>query len=320
MWEQALQWLDRADSYGVSEEANDLRNVAQASLDSLNGVSQLSVHLALPSDLPDDINIIGLAAGRTQDIFFLDSNDGVIYHLTRRDQLTYEVDNSFTCMPGVYGVTSLGPIIDMVSLPPNNITLTSATQPGMTINDAVVMGIDGNGSVIYCAPNAYPIVSALVPSSIGWNTVVGMALDERNLYVLDSGSNRVWRFQSGTTAFNFPDQGTEVFGDSAPSELTTVTDIAAVDGVVYLLRQNSTMIRCPYDAEGRTYEGSDTTVIVVTTVCEDPAATRTCAPVQPLPSPWMGSNLCRGMSSVIPACPCICWMQICRLFTSSAYN
>lgn len=271
LWEQALQWLDRADSYGVSEEANNLRDVAQAALDSLNGVSGLSLHLALPSDLPDDINIVGLAAGRTQDIFFLDSNDGVIYHLTRRDQLTYEVDNSFSCAPGVYGVTSLGPIIDMVSLPPNNISLTSATQPGMTINDAVVMGIDGSGSVIYCAPNAYPIVSSLVPSSIGWNTVVGMALDERNLYVLDSGTNRVWRFQSGTTAFVFSEQGSEVFGDAVPAELNTVTDIAAVDGVVYLLRQNSAMIRCPYDAEGRTYEGSDTTVVVVTTVCDDPA-------------------------------------------------
>jgi hypothetical protein len=272
LWEQALQWLDRADSYGVSEEADNLRDVAQAALDSLNGVSRLSLHLALPSDLPDDINITALAAGRTQDIFFLDSNDGVIYHLTRRDQLTYEVDNSFTCTPGVYGVTSLGPIIDMVSLPPNNISLTSATQPGMTINDAVVMGLDGNGSVIYCAPNAYPIVSSLVPSSIGWSTVVGMALDERNLYVLDSGSNRVWRFQSGTTPYIFSDQGSGIFGDTVPSELTTVTDIAAVDGVVYLLRQNSNMIRCPYDAEGRTYEGSDTTVVVVTTVCDDPAA------------------------------------------------
>lgn len=237
-WTQADEWLTKAESYGDTPESKDLRKQIQAALDSLEGVSRLTLVPALPSALPRTTSIKRVAA-RDQDVYLLDEKSGNVVRLTRNKTNNYEIDFTFICGPGGY----IGKIVDIAALPPNNIQV----QPGVK-GEAKVIGVDEFGNTVYCAPGANPTSKPLARPKVNWDRIQAINLNQGILYVLDSGTNRVWRYRSGEDDRDYEySQAPGEFFDA--SQLTTPSryiDLAVNVDNLFLLHEDSQMTHCTY--------------------------------------------------------------------------
>lgn len=237
-WTQADEWLVKAESYGDTPESKDLRKQIQAALDSLEGVSRLTLVPALPSALPRTTSIKRIAA-RDQDVYLLDEKSGNVVRLTRNKSNNYEIDFTFICGPGGY----IGKIVDIAALPPNNIQV----QPGVK-GEAKVIGVDEFGNTVYCAPGANPTSKPLARPKVNWDRIQAINLNQGILYVLDSGTNRVWRYRSGEDDrdYEFSQAPGEFFDASQLTTPSRYVDLAINVDNLFLLHEDSQMTHCTY--------------------------------------------------------------------------
>ncbi len=241
-WIQALQWLDKAEAIGVSEDSRALRTKIQEGLDYSEGIIRLDYKPVIRYELTSGIKITRLAS-TSSDIYMLDSSQGRVLRLFLTGT-GYELDKQFQCEPGPSGSLQVGALVDMVVLPPN-------------ARKATVLAMDANGVILYCIPGTAPLSTMLTPPDAGWGKASAMALSSDNLLVLDTLNNAVWVYPGQNAEFADPPH---LFFDKVTPSLTDVIDLAFYGDDLYLLRSGGQITKCTLS-----------NVAFAPTRCDDPA-------------------------------------------------
>jgi hypothetical protein len=230
-WAQTLVLLEQAETYRTTEELDVLRMQAQEALDLLDGATRLEYHPAIVGELFSGINVDRIVSFGA-DLYLFDSEGGRILHALRTDS-GYEVNSDFVCMSGQYEGQYIDDLVDMTALPINN------------IYQAHVLGVDGQGNVIYCASDQDPVVMAL-PSPAGSEAQIKrIAYSSGFLYLLDPASARILVYASD--AGQFLEAPSDYF-DAMPLEerpdVTAAVDLAVNGRELYLLREDGYLAAC----------------------------------------------------------------------------
>lgn len=242
-WTQTLYWVDKAEEFGRTDDTRYLHEQAQTAIDTIDGVVRLPMQLAVATGLPSDANITKIAAA-SDDVFALDSNDGHIIRLTLTN-LGYEVDPKFICGPGPSGAKTIGPLIDLFVLPPDNQFKAS------------LVAIDRAGNLLYCIPGESPLSTTLTPPDTHWGKITAYSYQNNTLYILDPLSNAVWRYGGSNYGFG---GSPHLFFDQDVPNLSDVIDLTVYQDDLYLLHKSGKTTVC-------TFSGFDFSP----TRCSDPA-------------------------------------------------
>jgi hypothetical protein len=252
--QQELSYLNNAESYNITSDTTHLRQEAQSKLDQLEGISRLQFQ---PVVSGGNAQISRMAANEN-DLYMLDAVRGDVLHVSIGNS-GFQADTSFSCAPGTYGNYTVGPLVDILALPPVN-----------SMN-AAVMGIDANGNLLYCAQRQTPQAIPLPPPDTNWGHVKAFALEGNTLYVIDPPSRAVWVYIGKSDAF--VDKPYFFFGDQVPN-IENAIDIAVNNGELYILHADGHLSTCTYS-----------NVQAVPTRCSDPASL-----TNPIPA-YQGLNL-----------------------------
>ena len=244
-WETTLYFVNAAETYQVTQDSETLRQEAQAALDNLDEIVRLDFHPAIINGLSRTIQVSHMAA-TDSDLYLLNSARGNVMRAFLTSQ-GYEIDTSFKCDPGSYAGGTVGPLIDIAALP--------------KVNDqnAAVLAMDANATLLYCAPNADPVAVALAAPELGWQGIASFVLDPdaKTLYVLDPPANAVWVYAGNFGSF--PNLPTLFFGAQVPQNMNTAIDLAANGDELYLLFKDGHVTSCTLSQ-----------IDVVPTRCTDP--------------------------------------------------
>jgi hypothetical protein len=240
-WQQALGFIFKAEDNGSTPDSKNLLNTIQSNLDAMQGISRVTLEPALFETLPSTVDITKIVSSY-DGIYALDTAGGRILHFTRKDQYTFQVDYNFTCGP-VGGSLSIGPLIDMIVLPINDITLQPDKPSG-----ASVMGIDASGNLLYCASGKNPVSKSLPAPTLGWGKIQAIAINEESstLYVLDVKTAKIWIYESSDLLFT--QAPTSFFDTKRPKDLGHMVSLTVNGNDLYLLNADNTMTRCVYSA------------------------------------------------------------------------
>lgn len=246
-WQLVLDYLDEAkEEYrGNTDQAKALRSEAQSNLDRLMGVIRLEFVPAFPNGLGSSTQISRLAASES-DLYMLEAEGSKILHASFTGR-SLELDNAFQCQPGSYSGYQVGPLVDILALPKVNAL------------NGTVLGIDGNGNLLYCAPDQVPQAIPLpaLPNT-NWGRITSFVLDSGNLYVLDAQSRSVWVFRGKDSTFI--DDPYFYFGNEIPSNIDNAIDMAVNSDDLYLLHADGHLSTCTFSR-----------IAEVPTRCQDPA-------------------------------------------------
>jgi hypothetical protein len=234
-WNQALQFVTKAEAYGRTPASLALHKRAQQALDNMDGVIRLGMIPAIPGGFASSINITRMVATDT-DVYLLDSTQGRVLRLFMTGD-GYQVDPQFKCGQGpAGGGIIVGPLIDITAIPPD------------APNKATLLAIDANGNILYCTPGDIPL-SKMLPQPQGyWGTISGITFSGRSLYVLDTKLSAVWIFK-GDSSLGFGDAPSLFFGNDVPS-ISDAVDLIIYSDDLYLLHSDGKMTRCTYSNFG----------------------------------------------------------------------
>jgi hypothetical protein len=243
-WLQVLDYLNQAQKYREPNELKLMRDDAQANLDKLMGVLRLEFIPAFPNGLGGSIQISRLAASESE-LYMLDAQSGKVLHASYNGR-SLSLDSAFNCQPGNYAGYDVGALVDLLALPKVN---------GV---GATVLGIDGTGKLLYCAPGQVPQAFSLpaLPNT-NWGRITAFALDNGNLYVLDATSRAVWVFVGKDSVFT--DTPYFYFGNQIPS-IDNAIDIAVSGDDLYILNADGHLTTCTFSR-----------IADAPTRCQDPA-------------------------------------------------
>lgn len=229
-WESTLYYLERAESYQVTQDSQSLRWQAQAELDNLDRIVRLEFHPAIISGLDKTIQVSRMAASET-DLYLLNAARGDVLRALRTNQ-GYEIDPDFKCEPGTYGDYSVGQLVDVAALSNSNL-----------YHNATLLAIDAKGMLLYCAKGLEPRAVPLPAPGLGWKSISAFTLDTDNntLYVLDPTSSAVWSYFWIKDKFENP---ILFFGEQVPQGMNTAIDLAARGSDLYLLFQDGHVAAC----------------------------------------------------------------------------
>lgn len=240
-WETSLYWLDKADSYVVTDQSRALRQQAQTSLDGIERIVRLIFNPAFANNL-GNIPVTQMATNEN-DFYLLNAAEGKILRAIGT-AAGYTLDPNFTCQSGYYDGIQVGSLVDIAALPKNAYSAT-------------IMGVDATGNAIYCMPDKAPRVAPLAPPDTGWGTITAITYDANNLYVLDPTRRAVWVYVGSEGSF--PDRPFYFFGDQVPA-LENAVDLAVSGDDLYLLNKDSHLTTCTLSR-----------ISVSPTRCTDPA-------------------------------------------------
>lgn len=228
-WNAALDFLNDAEQYEVTDNSKDLRIQAQKALDSLDRIVRANYRPAFNTALSRSMRVTHMAASDI-DVYLLDDSSGSVIRGSLNGR-SYELDSSYVCKPGTYNGLNVGPLIDMIALPRSN------------ASGASVIGIDASGNLLYCAPGEAPKAAALNMPDVGWKHITAIAYDSSNLYVLDAPARAVWVF-FGTPDIQFPDKPFFFFESQVPTKLEQASSMAVNGDDLYLLYQDNHLTTC----------------------------------------------------------------------------
>jgi len=240
-WQTTLEMLNKAEFYRLTAESQALREVASASLDTLDGIERLDYQSALIGNLDKSVNITKLVTVGG-DLYMLNGTQGNVI----RAVLTgggYQIDPQFACGPVAGGAAVVGPLMDI------------AAQPRGDENGATLIGIDASGTSILCIPGEPPLLQPITPPGVNFSEIRAMDVNLGDLYLLDPGLNAVWIYRGLETA-NPPRL---FFGEEVPA-VQDVVDMMVNNDDLYMLHADGHLAFCTYELVG-----SETL-----TRCEDP--------------------------------------------------
>ncbi|MBI5951379.1 MAG: hypothetical protein HY865_06960 [Chloroflexi bacterium] len=229
-WEAVLTILDSAEGiYHPTSDTILLRQEANAKLDELFGITRLQFNPAFSSN--PGIEISRMAAGETA-LFVLNAETGeALRAQPSPNGRGFQIDTTFTCKPGVYANYTVGALVDIMTLPPQN------------SNRAELLGIDATGNLLYCAPGQVAMAIPLPPPDTNWGRVTAFTLSNGNLYVLDAPARAVWVY-NGMDG-NFIDRPYFFFRDRTP-EKQDVIDLVVFGDDLYMLHADSHLSSTTY--------------------------------------------------------------------------
>jgi len=235
-YEAALGYLDQAAQFGNSEQMQRLQQQITTALDQLEGIRRLEFSALLPASFDGKVNITRIVATPSEDLYLLDQSSGQVIRLVYT-RPGYEVDNHFFCGPNLVGGLIVGPLVDIAAAPiPNTL-------------DAVVMGVDAFGNLLYCSLDANKTTAiSLRPPDAGWGELRAMVYSPGLLHLLDPASNAVWRFEGQGIDFSDPLAGPRLFFGNVIPELASAVDIAIYQNDLYILREDGSMALCTYSS------------------------------------------------------------------------
>jgi hypothetical protein len=229
--EQSLYWLNKAEDYRVTESSSALRTQIESKLDQLDSIFHVPMQPAILSGFSASVQITEIVPN-TNDVYLLDQHQGKVIRLFLTGQ-GFELDNTFSCGPGVVGTIMVNKLVDIVAVPPNNPF------------NATVMGIDDAGNLLYCMPGSSPTVETLKVPESGWGAISAMTLNLGNIYILDTANNAVWMYYGDN--FNFTDEA-RFFFDKVVPDITDAYDIAMNVDDLFILHENGSMTSCTFRA------------------------------------------------------------------------
>ena len=243
-WKTVLLYVVKAEEiYHPTSDTIQLRQEAETNLDKLQGIVRLQFNPAFSANL--GIEVSRLAASES-DLFLLNAANGeVLRAKPANNGRGFELDTAFNCKPGVYGNYTVGPLVDILSMP----TLNSI--------NATLLGVDAGGNLLYCAPNQVAQAIPLPLPDTNWGRVTAFIMDGGNLYVLDSSARAVWVYtgRDGT----FVDRPYFFFGGQTP-EKQDVIDLVVTGDDLYMLHADGHLSTCSYSR-----------IESVPTRCQDPS-------------------------------------------------
>jgi hypothetical protein len=226
-WENVLLNVDIAESHRETSETISLRREAEANLDTLLGITRLQFDPAFSSN--PGIEVSRMAASET-DLFLLNAANGEVLRAQLISNRGFQLDTTFNCRPGVYGNYTVGPLVDILTMP----TLNSI--------NATLLGVDAGGNLLYCAPGQVAQAIPLPVPDTNWGRVTAFVLDGGNLYVMDAPARAVWVYngKDGT----FIDRPYFFFGQQTPTQ--DVIDLVVSGDELYLLHSDGRLSNCSY--------------------------------------------------------------------------
>ena len=245
-YEAALERLEKAETYGQSDESKALRESIGAALDNLDGIQRVALNVALAGGFDTTIRITRIVTSPSEDLYLLDGNTGRVIRLVYT-RPGYEVDPQFQCMPGIIGGLIIGPLVDISPAPTNNRF------------DAVVFGVDSAGNLMFCSLAEKDNLSAfaLTPPDAGWGSLDGISYESGILLILDQKSNAVWRYEGSNLEFMNPPR---LFFDNEIPNLASAIDLILYQDDLFVLHSDGHMLQCTYS-----------NVSTAPTRCTDPA-------------------------------------------------
>jgi hypothetical protein len=231
-WEQVLISLDEAENYGSSQDSQNLRTYAYSVLDTLDIVERLDYQPGIVGGLPSGVTVKKILLNADNDLYLLNAENGYVLRATYTDK-GYELDTVFNCGP-VAQPLQIGPLIDIAALP-------RGQEDGATL-----LGMDANANLLRCIPGEEeaPIAKQMAPPDLNWGEPTAFALDNGNVYVLDSQTNSVWIYWAND---NFNELPTYYFGNQIPP-LKSVIDMSVNNSDLYLLHDDGHVSVCNYSS------------------------------------------------------------------------
>ncbi len=227
VWNQTIEWLDKAAAYQKSEEVNALYLRARLALDELDGAKRLIYKPAFAAGLFPDMSVSNIIS-LNRDLYLLDQTSGEVRHLTLQSQ-GYSLDEAFRCGPGSVGGVQVGKLVDMLAIPINN----PAKAP--------ILAVDAAGNLLYCAVGSNPTAAVLLPPDGGWQELKSIAFDAGKLLVLDSAANAIWIYRGFSSNF---DQVPVSYFDAMPVKLQEAVDLAVSGDELFLLHADGHSSHC----------------------------------------------------------------------------
>ena len=228
-WEATLAHLDNAEFYQTTDDSKEMRNYAQDILDELDAVERLIFRSAIVDQLDETTNITRIVA-LEDGLYLLNASDGVVERAIITNE-GYQIDTTFQCGPGPYGGYIVGSIIDIAPVPKEDDT------------EATIFGIDANGNLLRCIPDATPLASPMEPPDIHWGTPRGMTVYGNDFYVLDPITNAVWIYRGMEI-----DQPPRLFFDQQIPPMLDVIDLEINQNDLYLLHEDGHLTTCVFSA------------------------------------------------------------------------
>ena len=228
-WENVISNVAIAESHRETSDTITLRQEAESNLDTLLGIARLKFNPAFSSNLGIDISRM---AANESDLYMLNAANGEVLRASPgKSGHGFELDATFECKPGVYGEYTVGPLVDILTLPLVN------------IKGASLLGIDAAGTLLYCAPGQAALPVPLPPPATSWERVTAFVLDGSNLYVLDSSARAVWVYTGIDGAFI--DLPNFFFGGQTP-EKQDVIDLVVSGDDLYMLHADGHLSTCSF--------------------------------------------------------------------------
>ncbi|MBI4770486.1 MAG: hypothetical protein HY784_08785 [Chloroflexi bacterium] len=208
-YEAAQRALEQARELADTEQVQTLFLEARGALDQLDGITRLSFRPLLPGGFGPQARIAALVMG-DRDLYALDTASNQV-RLARASAVGFDYDPNFGCAPQQIAGLGVGTLVDIVWF------------PGPTIFGAraALLAFDRNGTALFCTPEASPRATRPIEPEGGWLNPLAVDVFAGRLYVLDSGANEIWLYDSTDGAF--ARRPTRYFG-AAPHELADVVD------------------------------------------------------------------------------------------------
>jgi len=244
-WRKVSETGAKAAEYGSNSQLTNLTQQAGKTLDLMDLTQRIDFRPALTDLLPQGVSISKVLPLGT-DVYLLDAFSGSVLRMQYNSKGYYEIDTGFKCAPGPSGLNTIGPLIDFISLPAN--------QP----YNYKVLAVDADGNLLYCLPGDIPSSQRLPAPTGGWSKIMGIALDQSILYVMDSGNDAVWFYQG--SGINFSASPTPYFDTNVP-KLDDAIDLVVDQEDMFILHSDGHMTTCQYSAYKQAKE----------TACIDPS-------------------------------------------------
>jgi hypothetical protein len=212
-WQEALEWIDQAERYGVTEETSALRQVARQALDDIDLVTRLDFNPISNEVFQSNAQISDIVA-TSSGLYAMDQARLAIWYAWNTGR-GYEIDRAFDCLDGHDSIAGMGTPVD--------IAIHAESGP---MGVERLLAIDTDGTLLFCAPSEEPRVVQLTPPDTGLGRIQAMDVLSDAIYVLAPDRSMVWIFRSFETPGS--DTWEYFFADSA-RDLTDAIDIVMTD-------------------------------------------------------------------------------------------
>ncbi|MCD4753212.1 MAG: hypothetical protein K8R40_09090 [Anaerolineaceae bacterium] len=227
--ENALQYLERAETFRSNDDSRELRLQIEAALDDVDGVVRLELFNIIDSKLSASIEISKLFVLNQYDLFALDGNSGQVLHFIYDGQI-YQLDDNFVC-----GGSGLEKFVDIAPLSP------------MNEKRASVIAIDAIGSITYCKINAEPENEMLKVPIFGWLNVTEMTMERNAIFTLDQGTRALWQYYGKSQIFT-DEEPYLFFSQDPPLDLTQVKAMDVYSDTIVFVEESNQVMTCVVQA------------------------------------------------------------------------